>query len=109
MEQDSSPTGFPAENDEETDSNGNDKEKTITTLAFFVFGFILYAVGLLDHRGGTRYFIWQRHPNCSRDIVRSWAICSNNFRMPLFRPSIVINYGPKDPVSCQNHCSLCPL
>lgn len=44
MEQDSSPTGFSEENDEETDSNGNDKEKTITTSAFFVFGFILYAV-----------------------------------------------------------------
>ena len=44
MEHDSSPTGFPEENNEETDSNGNDKEKIITTLAFFAFGFILYAV-----------------------------------------------------------------
>ena len=47
MEQDFSPTGFPEENDEETDSNGNDKEKTITTLAFFAFGFILYAIDSL--------------------------------------------------------------
>ncbi|KAK2550314.1 hypothetical protein P5673_029007 [Acropora cervicornis] len=47
MEQDSSPTGFPGENNEETDSNGNDEEKTITTLAFFAFGFILYAIDSL--------------------------------------------------------------
>ena len=40
MEQDPSPTGFP--------NNGNDKEKTITTLAFFAFGFILYAVDSLN-------------------------------------------------------------
>ena len=40
MEQDSSQTGFP--------NNGNDKEKTITTLAFFAFGFILYAVDSLN-------------------------------------------------------------
>ncbi|XP_044172944.1 protein BTN1-like [Acropora millepora] len=36
MEQDSSQTRFP--------NNGNDKEKAITTLAFFAFGLILYAI-----------------------------------------------------------------
>ena len=47
MEQESSLTGFPGENNEETDSNGSDREKTITTLAFFAFGFILYAIDSL--------------------------------------------------------------
>ena len=47
MEQESSLTGFPGENNEDTDSNGSDREKTITTLAFFAFGFILYAIDSL--------------------------------------------------------------
>ena len=47
MEQESSLTGFPGENNEEKDSNGSDREKTITTLAFFAFGFILYAIDSL--------------------------------------------------------------
>ena len=47
MEQESSLTGFPGENNEETDSNGSGREKTITTLTFFAFGFILYAIDSL--------------------------------------------------------------